>query len=96
MNKLFLKKIFVAFLVGFGGYLLPIIANLGPAANAGAMKAVWASALSGAVMAGLRALLAFSPINLVPSDAEQTLGGSTPAAPAPPPAATKTSTKKST
>lgn len=78
MNNLLLRKMVVAFLVAFGGVFIPAVLNVlddihnGISANWG--TAFWLSLVAGAVSAGLRAVLAFSPLNLVPSDAQHTLG----------------------
>jgi hypothetical protein len=71
INVLFVKKIGVAFLIGFAASIIQAIVNVGPVADLNTWKAVWVSALSGAVVAGFRALLVFLPgVNLVPSDAQ--------------------------
>ena len=68
INTLFLKKLLVAFLIGFAASVVQAVVNVGPVADLNAWKAVWVSAISGAVVAGFRALLVLLPINLVPSD----------------------------
>jgi len=68
LNTLFLKKLLVAFLIGFAGSVVQAVVNVGPVADLSAWKAVWVSAISGAVVAGFRALLVLLPVNLVPSD----------------------------
>lgn len=74
INTLFLRKLLVAFVAGFAASILQAIVNVGPVADLDAWKAVWVSALSGAVVAGFRAILVFLPgVNLVPSDAEPTV-----------------------
>lgn len=84
INKLFLRKLLVAFVGGFAFALLQKLTNVGPAADYGSLHAIWAGLLSGAVFAGIRAVLVLLPgINLVPSDA----GGPTGASETPPPPA---------
>ena len=73
INILFLRKMLVAFLIGFAGSIVQAVVNIGPVADLNAWKAVWVSAISGAVIVGFRALLVLLPVNLVPSDAEKPL-----------------------
>jgi len=74
LDPLFLRKLLVAFVVGFAGSVLEAVVNVGPVADLSAWKAVWVSALSGAVVVGFRALLVLLPgVNLVPSDAQSPL-----------------------
>jgi hypothetical protein len=73
INALFLKKLLVAFVVGFAGSIVQAIVNVGPVADLNVWKAVWVSALTGAVVAGFRAILVLLPINLVPSDKQPVL-----------------------
>lgn len=70
LNTLFLKKLLIAFLIGFAGSIVQAIVNVGPVADLNTWKAVWVSAISGAVVAGFRALLVLLPVNIVPSDKE--------------------------
>lgn len=71
INVLFLRKLGVAFLVGFAASIAEKIISVGPVADLNAWKAVWVSAVSGAVVAGFRALLVLLPgVSLVPSDAQ--------------------------
>lgn len=78
MNALLAKKLVVAFLVAFGGVFIPAVLNIlddihnGVSNNWGA--AFWLALAAGAVGAGVRAVLALAPLNLVPSDAEHTIG----------------------
>lgn len=78
MNTLLLKKLVVAFLVAFGGVFLPgvlkVLDDIHNGVGTSWGTAFWLSLVAGGVAAGLRAILALSPINLVPSDAEHTLG----------------------
>ena len=70
IDTLFLRKLLVAFLVGFGGAVIPAVLNVGPLADLNTLKSVWVSILSGGLVAGLRAVLVLIPgLNLVPSDA---------------------------
>ena len=68
INTLFLKKLLVAFVVGFAGSIVQAVVNVGPVADLNVWKAIWVSALTGAVVVGFRAVLVLLPINLVPSD----------------------------
>lgn len=83
-NKLLLRKLFVSFIVGFGGSFIPFITGWAQAPNYSFDKSVWIAALMGAVAAGVRALLAFGPINLVPSDKQHSLVAVKPDTPTPP------------
>jgi hypothetical protein len=87
LNTLFLRKLLVAFIGGFAFALLQKLTNVGPAADYGSLHAIWAGLLSGAVFAGIRAVLVLLPgVNIVPSDAGGPTGASeTPAAPTPAP-----------
>lgn len=79
MNSLLVKKLLVAFIVGFGGVIVPgVLKVLDDVQNGVATDfthAFWLSMVAGAFAAGIRALLAISPINLVPSDKEHSLIG---------------------
>jgi len=77
-TPLFLKKLLVAFVIGFGGVFIPAILTLLDKVSNGTPtsfdKSLWISLVSGAVAAGLRALLVLIPgLNLVPSDAQPVL-----------------------
>lgn len=92
LNTLFLQKLLVAFVGGFAFALLQKLTNVGPAADYSSLHAIWAGLLSGAVFAGIRAVLVLLPgVNLVPSDGGGLLGASDTPAPAaaPPPAPNK-------
>ena len=80
INTLFLRKLAVAFIIGFAGSLIQKIVSVGPVSDLNMWKAVWVSALSGAVVAGFRALLVLLPVNVVPSDAEPPVQKTKPAA----------------
>lgn len=71
--KLLARKMLVAFAVTFGAAVIPALLNWlqHPQATS---RDFWFALLAGALAAGLRAALALSPINLVPSDGEHTLG----------------------
>lgn len=70
VDQLFLRKLLVAFVVGAVGSILQKITTVGPLAAFSWTHAVWASALNGAVLAGVRAAFVLLPgVNLVPSDA---------------------------
>jgi hypothetical protein len=74
INTLFLRKLLVAFVAGFAASILQAIVNVGPVADLSTWKAVWVSALTGAVVAGFRAVLVLIPgLNLVPSDSQPAL-----------------------
>jgi hypothetical protein len=73
LTSLFFKKMLVAFVVGFASTFGQFLVSLGPADYSHFSKSLWVSALVGAATAGLRALLALSPLNIVPSDAENSV-----------------------
>ncbi len=74
MNQLFLRKLLVAFVIGFLGVVLQKISNVGPQADLSTLNTLWHSVISGAFFAGLRAALVLIPgVNLVPSDAQSPL-----------------------
>lgn len=79
MNALFLKKLFVAFIVGFGGVFIPAVLNILDDIHRGAAPntttSFYLALVAGGVAAGVRALLALGPINLVPSDKQHSLVG---------------------
>lgn len=75
INTLFLRKLLVAFLVGFGGVFIPSILSALDGVAKGTpdsfSKALIISAVAGGVAAGLRAAFVLIPgLNLVPSDAD--------------------------
>lgn len=80
INVLFLKKLVVAFVGGFLYVLVQKLTNVGGYAAFSTWHAVWTGLISGAVIAGFRAVLVLLPINLVPSDGGSLLGsnGTTP------------------
>ena len=77
MNALLLRKMLVAFAVAFGGVFIPAVLNILDDVHNGINNnwdtAFWISLVAGAVAAGLRALLALSPVNVIPSDAQHSL-----------------------
>lgn len=79
-TNLLLRKMLVAFLVAFGGVLIPallsILNNVAAGTPSKFGKALLISLVAGAFSAGLRAALALSPINLTPTDKLTTLGSS--------------------
>ncbi len=79
MNKLLLQKMVVAFLAAFGGVMVPAVLKILDDVSNGTPsswgKAFWISLVAGAFAAGVRALLALSPLNLVPSDKQHSLVG---------------------
>lgn len=78
MNKLFWKKIVVAFVVSFFATFLPLLTGIGQAPDFHFDKALWTATLFAAIGAGVRAVLALGPINLVPSDKQDTIIGPKP------------------
>lgn len=84
LNTLFLKKLLVAFVVGFAYVVAQKLSGVGPQADLSTWNTVWHSLLSGAVAAGLRGALVLLPgVNIVPSDGGGLTGaGATPAPPA--------------
>lgn len=87
INWLFIKKLFLAFVLGFAYVEVQKLSNVGAYAAFSSVHAIWTGLLSGAVVAGFRAVLVLLPINLVPSDAGGLTGsnGTAPVAPADPP-----------
>jgi hypothetical protein len=87
MNTLFWKKLAVAFAVGFGGVFIPAILTILDKAASGTpqhfTQAFVIGIISGAFAAGLRAALALSPWNFIPSDAEDSIGRKSNNAPPP-------------
>lgn len=79
MNRLLLKKMLVTFLAAFGGVFIPAVLDLLNKAASGTptafSKALIISLVAGAFSAGVRALIAFSPLNLVPTDSQHTIVG---------------------
>lgn len=77
MNKLLLQKMLMAFLVTFGGVIIPAMLNVLDDIHNGVPhhfdSAFWIAMAAGAFGAAVRAVLALSPINIVPSDAQHTL-----------------------
>jgi hypothetical protein len=72
-NKLLLRKMGVAFIVGFLGVFLPAALQVLDALQSGTEQpdnwnVFWISLISGAVAAGVRAVLALSPISLTQTD----------------------------
>ena len=81
MNTLFWKKLVVAFVVAFFGAFVPLLSGIGQSPDYHFDKALWVAALFGAIGAGVRAVLALGPINLVPSDKADSIVGTKPKAP---------------
>ncbi len=79
MNSLLVKKMLVAFIVAFGGVFIPAVLKVLDDINSGVgsswERSFWLSLVAGGVAAGVRAVLAISPLNLVPSDSQHTLVG---------------------
>jgi Fe2+ transport system protein B len=80
MNSLFARKLLVAFLVAFGAVFIPAVLDILDKLHQGvdanfSTELVW-SVIAGGVGAGIRAILALLPgLNLVPSDAQHSIGG---------------------
>lgn len=84
INTLFLRKLLVAFLVGFGGVLIPSLLSILDKIASGAPASFGLSLLialvAGAFAAGLRAVLVLLPgVNLVPSDSQPVVEKAKPA-----------------
>ncbi len=75
INRLFFQKLIVAFVVAFFSAFIPLITGIGQSPDYHFDKALWLATLFAAVGAGVRAVLALGPINLVPSDAAHTIVG---------------------
>ena len=73
MNKLLIKKLLLAFAVTFGTSLIVAVEGLTRQPDLKFTSALLVSLVTGALGAGLRAVIALLPINVVPSDAEHTL-----------------------
>lgn len=69
INRLFLQKLAVAFIVGAAPVLLAFVTGIGTH-SVSITEASLLTLASGAIGAGIRAALVFLPVNLVPSDAE--------------------------
>lgn len=74
VNRLFLRKLGVAFLVGAAPPVLAFITTVGPTGGYHFTKAALFSLATGALSAGVRAAFQLLPgLNLVPSDAQPIL-----------------------
>jgi hypothetical protein len=75
---LLFRKAMIAFIVAFLGVLIPALLQVFDAIQDGdepsAWKAVLMSAIAGAFAAGIRAVLALSPLNLSSTDSLTSLG----------------------
>lgn len=76
-TALLLRKMVVTFLTAFFSALIVSLEGISSQPTFGWSKSVIIAALVGAIGAGIRAVLAFSPLNLVPSDYLHTIGGRT-------------------
>lgn len=72
-SSLLIRKLFVAFVVGFAGPLLTFLTGLSASPEWHFDKAAIVSLITGCIAAGIRALLALGPINLVPSDSQHSI-----------------------
>lgn len=71
VNKLFLRKLLVAFLVGAAPPVLAFVTTIGPTGGYHFTKAAVFAVATGALSAGVRAVFQLLPgLNLVPSDAQ--------------------------
>lgn len=70
INRLFLRKLLVAFLVGAAPPVIAFVSGLGATGGYQFTKAAVLTVISGALAAGVRAALVLLPVNLVPSDAQ--------------------------
>jgi hypothetical protein len=75
LNKLLIQKLAVAFVVSFAGALVASLTGLASQPNFGWDKATVIAVVVGALGVAMRAVLAYGPLNLVPSDAQHTIGG---------------------
>ena len=73
INTLFLKKLLIAFIVGALPTLIAFLSSVEVRGGAGFTRAALVTLASGAIAAGIRAVLVLLPVNLVPSDAEPIL-----------------------
>jgi hypothetical protein len=75
------RKAFIAFLVGFLGVLIPALLNILDSVANGAPfdwgTSLLASLIAGAFAAGIRAVLAISPLNLSSTDQLTSIGSKT-------------------
>jgi hypothetical protein len=74
-NKLLAQKLLIAFIVSFVGALLTSLEGLGKQPHFGLDRSLIISLIVGALGAGMRAVLALGPVNLVASDAKHSLVG---------------------
>lgn len=74
-NKLLAQKLVVAFIVSFVGALLTSLEGLSKQPDFGWNRSIVISLIVGALGAGVRAVLALGPVNLIPSDAKHSLVG---------------------
>ncbi len=75
LNRLFFQKLVVAFVVAFFAAFIPLITGIGQSPDYHFDKALWVSTLFAAIGAGVRAVLALGPVNLVPSDNQHSIVG---------------------
>ena len=79
-NKLLLKKAAITGVIAFLAVFIPAVLTVLDEIEGGAAHdfstGFWFSLLAGAIAAALRAILALSPLNLVPTDALNSIGGS--------------------
>ena len=73
-TRLLIEKLVMAFLVAFFGALLTSLEGLSKQPDFGWNKSLIIAVIVGALGAGIRAVLALSPINIVSSDSLHTLG----------------------
>lgn len=73
INTLFIKKLAIAAAVAFVGAFVPLLGGIGQAPNYTFEKSAWVAALFAGIGAVARALLAFGPWPVVPTDAQHSL-----------------------
>jgi len=74
VDRLLIRKMIIAFLVAFFGALITTLTGLSSEPEFNFTTSIIISAIVGALSAGVRAVLALSPINITPSDAQHSLG----------------------
>lgn len=72
-TELLIRKLAIAFISGFFGALITSLEGISHQATYSWSKAAVISLIVGALTAGIRAVLALGPINLVPSDKQHSL-----------------------
>jgi heme A synthase len=73
INQLLIRKMLVAFLVAFVSVFITALEGLSKEPNYHWSRSFVIGLVVGAIAAGLRAVLALAPINLVPSDSQHSI-----------------------